>query len=199
MGSGTYGEVRKCKNIRSQVIRAVKILKKQNLNDFELQRFTHEIELLKRLDHPNIIKINEFYQDEDRYYLVTEICTGGELYDQITLQGCIQEKDTAIIIQQVLSAIAYCHRQYVVHRDLKPENIMMDQKGNLSIKLTDFGAAAIFSNTEDGKPSKIKLRETVGTPYYMAPEVLTSEYDEKCDLWSIGVIIYTMLAGIPPF
>ena len=76
---------------------------------------------------------------------------------------------------------------------------MMDQKGNLSIKLTDFGAAAIFSNTEDGKPSKIKLRETIGTPYYMAPEVLTSEYDEKCDLWSIGVIIYTMLAGIPPF
>ena len=85
MGSGTYGEVRKCKNIRSQAVRAVKILKKQNLNDFELQRFTHEIELLKRLDHPNIIKINEFYQDEDRYYLVTEICTGGELYDQITL------------------------------------------------------------------------------------------------------------------
>lgn len=75
----------------------------------------------------------------------------------------------------------------------------MDQKGNLSIKLTDFGAAAIFSNNEEGKQSKIKLRETIGTPYYMAPEVLTSEYDEKCDLWSIGVIIYTMLAGIPPF
>ena len=98
MGSGTYGEVRKCKNIRSQVVRAVKILKKSNLNDFELHRFTHEIEILKRLDHPNIIKINEFYKDDDRYYLVTEICTGGELYDKISELGNIEEKDTAIII-----------------------------------------------------------------------------------------------------
>ena len=87
-----------------------------------------------------------------------------------------------------------------MHRDLKPENILLDQKGNLSIKLTDFGAAAVFNNEDDdGKHGKIKLRETIGTPYYMAPEVLTSEYDEKCDVWSIGVIIYTMLAGIPPF
>ena len=90
----------------------------------------------------------------------------------------------------------------MVHRDLKPENIFIDQKKSLSIKVTDFGGAAIFqqsSNKETRPANKALLKDTVGSAYYIAPEVLCSEYDEKCDVWSIGVILYTMLAGFPPF
>mgnify|MGYP000011510865 CR=1 FL=1 len=110
MGSGTYGEVRKCKNAKSNVVRAVKILRKEKLDEFEVQRFTHEIEILKRLDHPNVIKLYEMYEDEKRYYLVTELCTGGELFDEVTIRGQFEEEHAAIIIQQVISAVAYCHR-----------------------------------------------------------------------------------------
>ena len=87
MGTGLYGEVRRCKNSKSNVIRAVKILRKDKLDEFEIQRFTHEIEMLKRLDHPNILKLYEFYEDPKRYYLVTGLCTGGELFDEITGRG----------------------------------------------------------------------------------------------------------------
>lgn len=100
--------------------------------------------MLKRLDHPNILKLYEFYEDPKRYYLVTGLCTGGELFDEITNRGQFDEKDAAIIIQQVISAIAYCHRQCVVHRDLKPENILIDQKKSLNIMLSDFGGAAVY-------------------------------------------------------
>ena len=91
MGNGTYGEVRKCKHNRSGIIRAVKILRKERLDDFEIHRFTHEIEMLKRLDHPNIIKLYEFYEDDKRYYLVTELCTGGELFDELTKREQFEE------------------------------------------------------------------------------------------------------------
>jgi calcium-dependent protein kinase len=99
---------------------------------------------LKRLDHPNVIKLYEMYEDEKRYYLVTELCTGGELFDEITIRGQFEEEHAAIIIQQVISAVAYCHRQNLVHRDLKPENILLDQKKSLNVKLTDFGGSAIY-------------------------------------------------------
>ena len=192
MGNGAYGEVRKCKNARTQVVRAVKILKMDKLDDHELQRFQKEIEILKRLDHPNIIKLYEFYKDEKRYYLVTELCSGGELFDELTVRGCFEEDHAAIIIQQVIAAIAYCHRINIVHRDLKPESIFIDQKKALSIKISDFGGSASIQGNE-------KLKDVVGSAYYIAPEVLTSEYDKKCDCWSIGCILYTMLAGFPPF
>ena len=110
MGGNSYGEVRKCKNNRSNVVRAVKIFKKDKIREFEIDRLTHEIEMLKRLDHPNIIKLYEFYEDEKRYYLVTELCTGGELFDELTKRDSFEEKDASVIIQQLLSAVAYCHR-----------------------------------------------------------------------------------------
>jgi calcium-dependent protein kinase len=99
MGSSTLGEVRKCKNNKTNALRAVKILKKEKLGEFELYRFTHEIEMLKRLDHPNIIKLYEIYEDEKRYYLVTELCTGGELFDELTKRENFDEPDVAIVIQ----------------------------------------------------------------------------------------------------
>ena len=155
----------------------------------------HEIELLKRLDHPNILKLYEVFQDEKRIYIITELCTGGELFDEVTIKRQLDELPAAIIIQQIIAGVAYCHRQNVVHRDLKLENIMLDQRKSMNIKLSDFGSAKIFSTQ-----GETRLMDDVrGSAYYIAPEVLLSEYDEKCDIWSIGVILYTLLAGRPPF
>lgn len=107
----------------------------------------------------------------------------------------MSEKDAAYIMRQVLSAITYCHGKGVAHRDLKPENILIDsieKDGGINIKIIDFGTALFFS-------PQVKLQETLGTPYYIAPEVLMGNYTEKCDIWSIGVILYILLCGNAPF
>jgi calcium-dependent protein kinase len=104
-----------------------------------------EIDIMRQLDHPNIVRLFEVFQDEKRFYLVTELCTGGELFDEITKRSHFSERDAASIIKQVLSAVAYCHAKQICHRDLKPENILFDSnKQTNSIKLIDFGASQRF-------------------------------------------------------
>lgn len=144
------------------------------------------------MDHPNIVRLYEIFKDEKRYYLVTELCTGGELFEEITKRTSFSEQDAAVILKQVLSAVAYCHAKQICHRDLKPENILMDTKNNNQIKVIDFGTSQKFD------PRK-KMTQTYGTAYYIAPEVLNSDYNEKCDVWSTGVILYILLSGRPPF
>ncbi|CDW86359.1 UNKNOWN [Stylonychia lemnae] len=167
LGTGAFGEVRKCSNRKTGAIRAVKIIRKDSLDAKEKARFFQEIEILRQLDHPNIVRLYEVFQDDKRYYLVTELCTGGELFDEITNRTYFSE-------------------------DLKPENILMDTKQNNAIKVIDFGTSQKFD------PNK-KMNQIFGTAYYIAPEVLKGEYNEKCDLWSIGVILYILLSGKPPF
>ena len=141
MGTGAFGEVRKCVNRKTGAIRAVKVMRKDALDPKEKTRFFYEIEILKMLDHPNILKLYEIYQDDKRYYLVTELCTGGELFEEITKRSTFSEKDAANILQQVLSAMSYCHAKNICHRDLKPENILLDSKNNNAVKVIDFGTA----------------------------------------------------------
>lgn len=148
---------------------------------------------MKKLDHPNILKLYEFFQDEKRYFLVTELCSGGELFDKIAEEQYFSEQDAARIIRQILSSVNYCHQRKIVHRDLKPENILMSRDADdPKITIIDFGTSGYF------EPNK-KMNGKFGTPYYIAPEVLSNKYDEKCDLWSIGVILYILLCGYPPF
>lgn len=158
----------------------------------EKMRFFYEMEIMKKLDHPNILRIFEVYQDQKRYYLITELCTGGELFDEIAKKSVFSEKDAAVIIEQILEAISYCHSRSIVHRDLKPENILIDSQNNNNIKVIDFG-------TSQKMQPKVKMNQAFGTSYYIAPEVLYTDYDEKCDVWSIGVIMYILLSGKPPF
>ena len=135
------------------------------------------------------------FQDDKRFYLVTELCQGGELFEAITKRTHFNEQVAASIIKQILSAIAYCHSKSIVHRDLKPENILLEDKkddGDFQIKVIDFGASMRFD------PSK-KMNQVFGTAYYIAPEILKLEYNEKCDVWSVGVILYILLSGKPPF
>lgn len=154
--------------------------------------------ILTMIDHPNIIKLYEIYEDIKYFYLIMELCVGGELFDRIIARvdthNMFTEREAAIIFKQLMGAISYCHTQSICHRDLKPENLLLLNKSETSpIKVIDFGLSKIFN------PGFKKMKTKVGTAYYVSPEVLEGDYDEKCDIWSCGVILYILLTGDPPF
>ena len=195
LGSGAFGEVWLVHHKELDRDFAMKIIKKRKNKSNEEKEILSEIEILKKLDHPKILKIIDFYSKVKKYYIITEYCPEGELFNEIIKVGRFDEGQTAFIINQILKAISYCHRNQIIHRDIKPENIMItkrEKNGCLQVKLIDFGTAKIF---ERG----VAENRYVGSSYYMAPEVLKRKYDEKCDLWSIGVIFYILLTGRPPF
>lgn len=193
LGSGAFGEVRLCLHKDTQSQRAVKVLRKNLLDEKEMDMLKNEIAILKDMDHPNIVKMFEFLEDEKRIYIVTEICKGGELFDEILNRSKFDEKDAGVVMRQLLSAINYCHKKNIVHRDLKPENMLLEQDKDLEkLKIVDFGTSLTFD------PDRA-LDEKLGTAYYIAPEVIKKSYNEKCDLWSCGVIMYILLSGEPPF
>ena len=189
LGHGSYGQVKKVKHKKFNEIRAMKITNKKTYSS------KYEIEILRKISHPNITNIFEIFEDSKKYYVIMEFLEGGELFDAITSIGSFSEETACQVMKQILSAINYLHSSNIVHRDLKPENIMLLQKpenGVYHIKLIDFGTAKTF------KPGK-KMNKFIGTSYYIAPEVLKERYDEKCDVWSCGIILYILLCGYPPF
>jgi calcium-dependent protein kinase len=198
LGEGSFGVVYKVKHSSLKVDRAMKEIKrnpKHVSKESELE-VMNEINILKQMDHPNIVKIFEFFIQPNAFYLVTEFCSGGELFNKIVEKGPFSEEFTAFIMYQIFSSVFYCHCMGIIHRDLKPENILIDsidKKNNLlRIKIIDFGTAKLY---EKGKVE----RKIIGSSYYIAPEVLNKNYNEKCDLWSCGVILYILLAARAPF
>ena len=195
LGTGGFGDVKKCTHKESGAERAVKIFRKDLIPQDQLESgsFFQEIEILRSLDHPNIVKVFEFFEDTKRVFIVMELCRGGELFAQLVQRSRFDERQAACVMKQVLSAVTYLHSRGIIHRDLKPENILLEEAGDdLNIKLVDFGTATFYNR-------KKRLTGKMGTAYYVAPEVLVGSYDEKCDVWSSGVIIYIMLCGRPPF
>ena len=194
LGVGSFGEVWLVKNILLDKNFAMKIIKKTRRKNEE-QDIKNEIQILKELDHPKILKVLEFYITQYKYYIITDYCPEGDLFNEIRKMIRFNEGDTAFIIYQLLQTIKYCHKMHIIHRDIKPENVMIEKResnGCLQVKLIDFGTAKIFQE-------KNKENGLVGSSYYMAPEVIKRKYNEKCDLWSIGVIMYILLIGKPPF
>ncbi len=198
LGSGSFGNVFLAENKYTKEKVAMKIIKKANkdlLSDGEIK---DEIDILKNLEHPDIVRIIESFNTRESYVLVTEYCEGGELYDQVKNQ--LSETQIAVIFKQLLSGLAYLHSHNIVHRDLKLENILIQEiekskttgEDLFNIKIIDFGTARIFSNKK--KPQSI-----VGSSYYIAPEVLRQHYNKECDLWSVGVILYMFIVGHAPF
>ena len=197
LGKGGYGKVYRVKNLKTGEIRACKHLSKLSIKN--LPKFEREINILKKSDHPNIIKLYEIFESKRSLYLIMEECEGGEVFDKIIehIQNkkMYTEKDAANMFQQMMSAVEYCHNNGICHRDLKPENLLYLNQGpeiNNPIKVIDFGLSQVIS------PDR-KLKTKVGTAYYVAPEILKGSYTEKCDIWSAGVILYIFLSGDPPF
>ena len=197
LGKGGYGKVFQVRNKKSGQLYACKKLSKLNVNN--LIKFRREINILVKMDHPNIIKLYDVFESQNSLYLIMEECHGGELFDRILKRiesnEMYSEKEACEIIQQVMSAIEYCHKQGIVHRDLKPENLLYLREGpelNNPLKIIDFGLS------QEININKI-LSSKVGTAYYVSPEILQGNYSEKCDVWAAGVILYVLLSGEPPF
>ena len=197
LGEGSYARVYKVKNRYTNAEYAMKVINKSYTCTVEEENeILNEINILKLMDHPSILKIFEFYSNKTSYSIVTELCSQGELFNEIVEKGPFDEQYSAYVMYQILSAVNYCHKMHIIHRDLKPENILIvdrDKEYKMPIiKICDFGTSKIV---EKGQIQKKKI----GSSYYMAPEVLKKHYNEKCDVWSCGVIMYILLSGLPPF
>jgi len=172
---------------------AVKIVEKTLIQD-EIKLLRREIDIMKKVEHENILKLIEIFEDDEKVYIVMELVDGSELFDRIVNKGYYSEKSTVHIVKQILNAVKYLHSKNIAHRDLKPENLLCSGSGaNEIVKIADFGLSKLFSGDEE-------LTTSCGTPGYVAPEVLMSEsYDKSVDMWGIGIITYILLAGYPPF
>lgn len=196
LGTGSYGCVRECIHRRTGEVRAVKTINKAKVA--RRDHIQREIRLLRSVDHPGIMEMFDCYEDEVCVHIVTERCTGGELFDKIvdstSDSGCLSESHAARIIKTLLEAVQHLHSRNIVHRDIKPENILFESaKEGARIKLIDFG----LSRTHGVRD--VAMKNPVGTAYYMSPGVLLGRYDRSCDIWAVGVLTYILLVGYPPF
>mmetsp|Transcript_77777 Transcript_77777/g.154268 ORF Transcript_77777/g.154268 Transcript_77777/m.154268 type:complete len:448 (-) Transcript_77777:112-1455(-) len=193
IGQGTFGVVCPCRHKETGVLRAVKMIQKAKVKD--LKQVKREVVNMRGLNHPNIIRLFENFEDTLTVQLVLEICAGGELFHAITKAKRFAERETSIIMVQMLRAVQYLHALNICHRDLKPENFLFLTTSPVEknvLKLIDFGLSC------QCKPQQM-LKEVVGTTSYVAPQVLQRSYNTKCDLWSCGIIMYILLCGHPPF
>lgn len=194
LGRGSFGTVSRAKDRATGRVCAVKTMARPEKGDVDRTRV--EVALTKEVDHPNIVKLYETFEDHRNLYLVLEICEGGELFDKIVETGHLTECDAARSLQQLFCAVHYLHRSGICHRDLKPQNLLLKARdaelASATLKVIDFGMACRIAEGS-------LMSSRVGTPYYLAPEVLAGRYDERCDQWSCGVLMFFLLCGHRPF
>ena len=203
LGSGSFGKVFKAVNTLTRNLVAIKKTKKylKKNSDFGTETYVNvknEIEILKKLSHPNIVKIYEIYDIREYYFQINEYCKFSDLYNYFKFH--LSEKQICIILYQILSGILYLHENNIIHRDIKLENILVDHiEKDLStsepyffIKIADFGSSKYFVREK-------KENQLIGTCYYIAPEVIKKKYNEKCDIWSAGVVLYMLITKKAPF
>lgn len=196
LGSGISGLVRLITHKSTGVKYAVKCLDLGLVETEEgLQQLREEIYIMCQLDHPNIVRLEEVYESHSEIYLVQELCLGGELFDRLDEQPDYHytEAQCARLVKQMLCSVRYIHSKGIIHRDLKLENFLFSNtSADSELKMIDFGLSKHFKFGE-------VQHEAVGTPYTVAPEVIRGCYDERCDVWAIGVITFLLLSGDPPF
>lgn len=193
LGEGNFAVVKRATAKKGNGQVAIKIIDKSKVESMEeIQR---EIEIMQMVKHKNVIQLVEIFDEPKKMFLVMELVTGGELFDRIVSKGSYTEKDAAETIRSICEALGYLHKLKIVHRDLKPENILYASEAeDAEIKIADFGLARVVS-------SKDIMRTACGTPGYVAPEILRNQgYSSGAvDMWSVGVILYILLCGFPPF
>ncbi|KAL7134147.1 hypothetical protein ABFS83_11G007600 [Erythranthe nasuta] len=195
LGRGEFGITHLCTDKTNGEVFACKSITKKKLKTrIDIEDVRREVEIMRRLPkHPNIVSLKDTYEDDSAVHLVMELCEGGELFDRIVARGHYTERAAAAVTRTIVEVIVNCHNHGVIHRDLKPENFLFaNNKETSALKAIDFGLSVFF------KPGE-RFDEIVGSPYYMAPEVLRRNYGPEVDVWSAGVILYILLSGFPPF
>ncbi|XP_059384600.1 serine/threonine-protein kinase MARK2 isoform X8 [Carassius carassius] len=192
IGKGNFAKVKLARHVLTSKEVAVKIIDKTQLNSSSLQKLYREVRIMKLLNHPNIVKLFEVIETEKTLYLVMEYASGGEVFDYLVAHGRMKEKEARAKFRQIVSAVQYCHQKCIVHRDLKAENLLLD--ADMNIKIADFGFSNEFTVGN-------KLDTFCGSPPYAAPELFQGKkYDgPEVDVWSLGVILYTLVSGSLPF
>ncbi|XP_072424678.1 MAP/microtubule affinity-regulating kinase 3a isoform X8 [Chiloscyllium punctatum] len=192
IGKGNFAKVKLARHILTGREVAIKIIDKTQLNPTSLQKLFREVRIMKCLNHPNIVKLFEVIETEKTLYLVMEYASGGEVFDYLVAHGRMKEKEARAKFRQIVSAVQYCHQKQIVHRDLKAENLLLD--ADMNIKIADFGFSNEFTVGN-------KLDTFCGSPPYAAPELFQGKkYDgPEVDVWSLGVILYTLVSGSLPF
>ena len=196
IGKGSFGIVDKVIHINKKFIRAMKTITIKKSKNDEIN-IKNEIDILKKIDHPNIVKLFEYYKNEEIYYLITEYYSGGNLSEKLSTLGKFEESQAAYILFQILCAVYYLHQNGIIHRDLKLDNILIENEEKdtnfFNIKIVDFGISVFFENGNNQKA-------LIGSGFYIAPEVLENkQYYKKCDIWSCGVILYKLITSYFPF
>uniref|UniRef100_A0AAY5F5Z5 non-specific serine/threonine protein kinase n=1 Tax=Electrophorus electricus TaxID=8005 RepID=A0AAY5F5Z5_ELEEL len=192
IGKGNFAVVKLATHLVTKAKVAIKIVDKTQLDDENLKKIFREVQIMKMLRHPHIIRLYQVMETERMIYLVTEYASGGEIFDHLVAHGRMAEKDARKKFKQIVAAVHFCHCRNIVHRDLKAENLLLDH--NLNIKIADFGFSNIFSRGQ-------LLKTWCGSPPYAAPELFEGkEYDgPKVDIWSLGVVLYVLVCGALPF
>ncbi|BAT76621.1 hypothetical protein LR48_Vigan01g279100 [Vigna angularis] len=195
LGRGEFGITYLCTDRETKQELACKSISKRKLRTaVDVEDVRREVAIMSTLpDHANVVKLKATYEDQENVHLVMELCAGGELFDRIVARGHYSERAAAHVARTIAVVVRMCHANGVMHRDLKPENFLFaNKKENSVLKAIDFGLSVFF------KPGE-RFSEIVGSPYYMAPEVLKRNYGPEVDVWSAGVILYILLCGVPPF
>jgi len=199
LGKGKFAEVKRAIDKKTKEPFAVKVITKDKIKSGDQSKLKTEIDIMKKVSHPNCVSFTEVYESRTKLYIIMELVTGGELFDRIIEKEHYSEKEAAACFQQVIEAIDYLHSIGIVHRDLKPENILYKDKSEDSlVKVADFGLGAMLDL--DPTSGSAALKTVCGTPSYVAPEVLErTGYGMEVDIWSSGIVLYILLCGFPPF
>uniref|UniRef100_A0A8C3C016 calcium/calmodulin-dependent protein kinase n=1 Tax=Cairina moschata TaxID=8855 RepID=A0A8C3C016_CAIMO len=195
LGKGAFSIVRRCVKVLAGQEYAAKIINTKKLSARDHQKLEREARICRLLKHPNIVRLHDSISEEGHHYLIFDLVTGGELFEDIVAREYYSEADASHCIQQILEAVLHCHQMGVVHRDLKPENLLLASKlKGAAVKLADFGLAIEVEGDQQA------WFGFAGTPGYLSPEVLRKDpYGKAVDLWACGVILYILLVGYPPF
>ncbi|XP_056346874.1 calcium/calmodulin-dependent protein kinase type II subunit delta isoform X14 [Oenanthe melanoleuca] len=195
LGKGAFSVVRRCMKITTGQEYAAKIINTKKLSARDHQKLEREARICRLLKHPNIVRLHDSISEEGFHYLVFDLVTGGELFEDIVAREYYSEADASHCIQQILESVNHCHLNGIVHRDLKPENLLLASKSKgAAVKLADFGLAIEVQGEQQA------WFGFAGTPGYLSPEVLRKDpYGKPVDMWACGVILYILLVGYPPF